>query len=125
MAITKKSLSNESSIAAYCLIMVLYCFNNLGLNLTFWIYFGLMLLFTTIYWYRIYSSDEQNKTYTFFQFDNLSIALFLLTIYFDVKYKFINFDLQSLSTYFLFMGLILILTQIFRHIFKSKKQPKG
>ena len=90
MTITKKSLSNESSIAAYCLIMVLYCFNNLGLNPTFWIYFGLMLLFTTIYWYRIYSSDEQNKTYTFFQFDNLSIALFLLVCFrsksFEVEY---------------------------------------
>ena len=119
----KKSLvANESSIGAYCLIMVLYCFNNLGFSQTFWIYFGLMFLFSGIYWYRIYSSDEKNKTYTFFQFDSFAIALFLLTIYFDVKYKFINFDLNSLSTYFLIMSLILIMTHIFKYIFSREKK---
>jgi len=118
----KKSLANESSVAAYCLIMALYCFNNLGFNQTFWTYFGLMVLFSSIYWYRIYRSDEKNKTYTFFQFDNFAIALFLLTIYFDVKYKFINFDLNSLSRYFLIIGLILILTHVFGYIFRGKKK---
>ena len=122
MSNIKKTLANESSVAAYCLIMVLYCFKNLGFNQTSWFFFGLMVLFSSIYWYRIYSSDEKNKTYTFFQFDNFAIALFLLTIYFDSKYKFINFELNSLSTYFLIIGLILILTHIFTYIFKGKKK---
>ena len=121
MSTIKKSLPNESSIATYCLIMILYCFNNLGFTQIFWVYFSLMIFFSSIYWYRIYSSDTDNKTYTFFQFDNLSIALFLLTIYFDSKYKFINFELNSLSIYFLIIGLILILTHIFTYIFKGKK----
>jgi len=118
----KKSLANESSVAAYCLIMVLYCFNNFGFTQIFWIYFSLMILFSIIYWYRIYASDEKNKTYTFFQFDSFSIALFLLTIYFDSKYKFINFELNSLSTYFLIMGLILIITHIVKYVFKRNKK---
>ena len=118
----KKSLANESSIAAYCLIMLLYCFNNFGFTQIFWIYFSLMFLFSGIYWYRIYSSDQENKTYTFFQFDNFSIALFLLTIYFDSKYKFINFELNLLLPYFLMIGLILILTHIFAYIFKGKRK---
>ena len=122
MSTIKKSLPNESSIAAYCLVMLLYCFNNVGFTQIFWIYFSLIILFSSIYWYRIYSSDTENKTYTFFQFDNLSIALFLLTIYFDSKYKFINFELNSLSIYFLIIGLILILTHIFTYIFKRKKK---
>ena len=121
MSTIKKSLPNESSIATYCLIMILYCFNNAGFTQIFWIYFSLIIFFSSIYWYRIYSSDTENKTYNFFQFDNLSIALFLLTIYFDSKYKFINFELNSLSIYFLIIGLILILTHIFRYIFKGKK----
>ena len=121
MSNIKKTLANESSVAAYCLIMVLYCFKNLGFTQTFWFFFGLMVFFSSIYWYRIYSSDTENKTYNFFQFDNLSIALFLLTIYFDSKYKFINFELNSLSIYFLIIGLILILTHIFTYIFKGKK----
>ena len=118
----KKSLANESSIAAYFLIMVLYCFNNLGFTQIFWIYLSLMIVFSSIYCYRIYASDEKNKTYTFFQFDNFSIALFLLTIYFDSKYKFINFELNSLSTYFLIIGLILIITHIVTYIFKGNKK---
>ena len=122
MSNIKKSLANESSIAAYCLIMVLYCFNNLGFTQIFWIYCLLMILFSSVYWYRIYVSDEKNKTYTFFQFDSFSIALFLLTIYFDSKYKFINFELNSLSTYFLIIGLILIITHIVTYIFKGNKK---
>jgi len=122
MSKIKKSLANESSVAAYCLVMILYCFNNIGFTQIFWIYFSLMIFFSIIYWYRIYSSDIKNKTYTFFQFDNLSIALFLLTIYFDSKYKFINFDLNSLSIYFFIIGLILILTHIFTYIFKGNKK---
>ena len=122
MSNIKKSLANESSIAAYCLIMVLYCFNNLGFTQMFWIYFSLMIVFGSIYWYRIYVSDEKNKTYTFFQFDNFSIALFLLTIYFDSKYKFINFELNLLSTYFLIIGLILIITEVVKYIFKGSNK---
>ena len=122
MSNIKKSLANESSIAAYCLIMVLYCFNNLGFTQMFWIYFSLMIVFGSIYWYRIYVSDEKNKTYTFFQFDNFSISLFLLTIYFDSKYKFINFELNLLSTYFLIIGLILIITEVVKYIFKGSNK---
>ena len=121
MSNIKKTLANESSVAAYCLIMVLYCLKNLGFNQTFWFFFGLMVLFSSIYWYRIYSSDEKNKTYTFFQFDNFAIALFLLTIYFDSKYKFINFELNLLLPYFLMIGLISILTHILVYIFKGKR----
>ena len=124
MANIKKSLAlaNESSIAAYFLIMALYCFNNLGFTQIFWIYLSLMIVFSSIYCYRIYASDEKNKTYTFFQFDNFSIALFLLTIYFDSKYKFINFELNSLSTYFLIIGLILIITEVVKYIFKGSNK---
>ena len=122
MSNIKKYLANESSIAAYCLIIVLYCFNNLGFTQIFWVYFTLMILFASTYWYRIYSSNEKNKTYTFFQFDNFAIALFLITIYLDSKYKFINFELNSLSTYFLVIGLILIITHIFTYIFTGKNK---
>ena len=122
MSNIKKTLANESSIAAYCLIIALYCFNNLGFTQIFWVYFSLMILFSSTYWYRIYSSDEKNKTYTFFQFDNFAIALFLITIYLDSKYKFINFELNSLSTYFLVIGLILIITHVFTYIFKEKNK---
>ena len=122
MSNIKKYSANETSIAAYCLIMVLYCFNNLGFAQIFWIYCSLMILFSSVYWYRIYASDAKNKTYTFFQFDSFSIALFLLTIYFDSKYKFINFELNSLSTYFLIIGLILIITHIMTHVFKDNEK---
>ena len=121
MSNIKKSSVNESSIAAYFLIMVLYCFNNLGFTQIFWLYLSLMIIIASVYWYRIYVSDEKNKTYTFFQFDNFSIALFLLTIYFDSKYKFINFELNSLSTYFLIIGLILMIELIITYMFKGNK----
>ena len=115
------SLANESSIAAYCVLMFIYCFNN-GARQISWIYFSLMVLFAAIYWYRIYSSDSENKTYTFFQLDSFAIGLFLITVYFDVKWKFINFNLVSLSKYFLVLGLLLVITHIFKYIFRSKTQ---
>ncbi len=121
MSNIKKSSVNETSIAAYCLIMVLYCFNKLGFTLIFWIYFLLMILFSIAYCYRIYFNDEKNKTFTFFQLDSFSIGLFLLTIYFDSKYNFINFELNSLTIYFLILGLILVLENIIKYIFLRKK----
>ena len=122
MSNIKKTLANESSIAAYCLIMVLYCFNNLGVTQTFWIYFALMSLFSSVYWYRIYSSDEKNKTYTFFQLDYLAMGLFLITVYFDSKYGFVNFELNSIAIYILIIGLILIFTDVFKYFFSKEKK---
>ncbi len=105
----------ESSVASYCLIMALYSGINSGLVQIFWIYISLMILLSVIYTYRVYSNDEKNKTYTFFAFDNLAIGLFLISIYFDSHYKFINFKIDLLARYFLIIGLILILTHILRY----------
>ena len=116
----KTSLANESSVASYCLLMCIYCFNNIGASQISWVYLSLTVLFAGMYWYRIYSSNAENKTYTFFQFDSFAIGLFLITIYFDVKWKFINFNLDSLSKYFLVLGLLLVITHIFKYIFRSK-----
>ena len=115
----KKNPVNESSVSAYCFIMAIYCFMNFGLNQIFWIYFLLTIVLSGIYSYRIYSSSEQNKTYTFFQFDHFSVALLLISIYIDSKYKIINFEIETLSNYFLFIGLILILPTIIKFILKK------
>ena len=115
------SLANESSIAAYCLLMFIYCFSNSARQIS-WIYLSFMVLFAIIYCFRIYSSDADEKTYTFFQIDSFAVGLFLITIYFDVKWKFINFNLVSLSKHFLVLGLLLVISHIFKYIFRSKTQ---
>tara|TARA_B110000014_G_scaffold209601_1_gene161157 strand:- start:1556 stop:1912 length:357 start_codon:yes stop_codon:yes gene_type:complete len=112
----KKNPVNESSISAYCFIMAIYCFMNFGLNQIFWIYFLLTVMLSGIYGYRIYSSDQENKTYTFFQFDHFSVGLLLISIYIDSNYKIINFQIDTLSNYFLFIGLILIVPTIIKFI---------
>ena len=53
---------------------------NFGLNQIFWIYFLLTVVLSGIYGYRIYSSSEKNKTYTFFKFDHFIIKLIHLKI---------------------------------------------
>ena len=118
-SIIKRTGKIESSFAAYSLIMSLYCFMNFGFSQIFWIYFSSMIFLSIIYTYRIYSSDEKNKTYAFFDFDHLSIGLFLITIYFDSHYKFVNFDINSLSRYFLILGLLLTLPSIIRQFRKN------
>jgi len=115
----KKNPVNESSISAYCFIMAIYCFMNFGLNQIFWIYFLLTVLLSGFYGYRIYSSSEKNKTYTFFQFDHFSVGLLLISIYIDSNYKIINFQIDTLSNYFLFIGLILIVPTIIKFILKK------
>ncbi len=110
----KKIRENESSISAYCFIMALYSFTNSGLSYIFWIYFLLMVILSTIYCYRIYKSDQENKTYTFFQVDSLTTSLFLLTIYFDLHFNFIGFQMNLLSKYFLVLGLILLIPSVIR-----------
>ena len=108
---------NVSSISAYCFLMIFYSFFHIGITKIFWIYSSIIILCSVFQWYSIFVSKNDNKEYTFFTFNNFAVALFLLTIYFDAKYKFINFNLNSLSTYFLITSLVLILP----HLFRKKK----
>ena len=119
VSIIKRRGAIESSCSAYCLIMSIYCFMNFGFSQIFWIFFSLMTLLSIIYTYRVYNSDEVNKTYAFFDFDQLSIGLFLITIYFDFQYSFIGFNLNSLSKYFLVLGLILTMPTIIRQFIRK------
>ena len=109
---------STSSISAYCLLLIFYSFFNVGITKIFWIYFSIILLCSLFQWYSIFINKNDDKEYTFFTFNNFTVALFLITIYFDVKYKFINFDLNTLAKYLLVAGLILILP----HLFSRKKK---
>ena len=73
----KRAGAIESSCAAYCLIMSIYCFMNFGFAQIFWIYFSLMILLSIIYTYRVYTSDESNKTYAFFDFNTVSLGRYI------------------------------------------------
>jgi len=115
---SNKTPFNISSISAYCLLMIFYSFFHIGITKIFWIYLTIILLCSVFQWYSIFVSKNNDKEYTLFTFNNFAVALFLLTIYFDVKYKFINFNLNSLSIYFLITSLILILP----HAFSRKKK---